>query len=146
MADIDSMPEPFRGELVERGHDIIYFGIATAALETRLRDQELRGTGHGTFFRSIGAALGYLPPQGSLVGKKNKRNYKFSQETRENIVLWLNQNVIVNAIGIESDFEQIETELIREFKPLMNIAKNPSPSAELRRLRAECVRIANMSE
>ncbi len=43
---------------------------------------ELRARGHGTFFRSLGAVLGYLPPKGSLKGKSNQNNYTFQKKIK----------------------------------------------------------------
>ena len=48
-------------------HNIIYIGIASQSLRKRL-NQELRAKGHGTFFRSIGAVLGYSPREGFFSG------------------------------------------------------------------------------
>ena len=39
-------------------------------LNKRMLKQELRSKGHGTFFRSIGAVLGFRPDKGSLNIKK----------------------------------------------------------------------------
>ncbi len=137
------LPAEFSGILHQRGHNIIYIGIATQNLNRRFLNQELRANGHGTFFRSIGAVLGYKPPKGSLKNKANKKNYKFSRDDESSIIDWINQNLIVNWIGFTGDFETIETILIRKYLPLLNLAKNPYPVKELQVLRAECVRIAN---
>ena len=51
---------------------IIYLGIATTSLKKRLMEQELRHLKPATFFRSLGAVLGYRPEPGSLKYKKNK--------------------------------------------------------------------------
>ena len=74
----NALPAPFGRILKERNINIIYIGIASKSLNRRMLNQELRAIGHGTFFRSLGAMLGYRPPKGSLNDKANKRNYKFS--------------------------------------------------------------------
>jgi hypothetical protein len=71
------LPEPFGSTLAKRGHNILYIGIATASLNHRFWGQELHAKGHGTFFRSMGAVLGYRPEKGLLIEKKNQRNYTF---------------------------------------------------------------------
>ncbi len=140
--DISKMPAPFNSQLKYRNHNIVYIGIASESLRTRLLHQELRAKGHGTFFRSIGAVLGYRPEQGSLANKKNKRNYRFRPKDEKRIIEWINQNLLVNWIPFEGDFDSIETILIERHLPLLNLAKNPKALSELKALRAECVRIA----
>ena len=143
--DIASLPIPFHGHLQARQHNILYIGIASESLLKRLVHQELRAQGHGTFFRSLGAVLGFRPPKGSLCGKGNRRNYKFSQADEQVIVAWINANLVVNWIPFRGDHEEAETDLIGRFKPLINLAKNPSRLECLSDLRSECVRIANIS-
>ena len=141
--NIDALPEPFSSELKNRQHNIIYFGIATQSLNKRMLNQELRANGHGTFFRSLGAVLGFRPPVGSLLNKKNKRNYKFSSADEAKIISWINDNLLINLVEQNSSFEEIETALITQYKPLINLAKNPYAMDELSKLRKECVEVAN---
>ncbi|MGF7059953.1 hypothetical protein HNR33_003642 [Brassicibacter mesophilus] len=84
--DITTLPTPFDKIIKERHHNIIYIGIAIQSLNKRFLKQELRAKGHGTFFRSLGAILGYRPPCGSLKNKVNKKNYKFSLEDQDKII------------------------------------------------------------
>lgn len=141
--NINVLPEPFRTELENREHNIIYIGIASQSLNKRMLNQELRANGHGTFFRSLGAILGFRPPFNSLSEKKNKRNYKFSASDENKIIDWINENLLVNWIEKNSGWEETETALILKYKPLLNIANNPAVIPELSRLRKECVDIAN---
>lgn len=141
--DKTKLPSPFNQLLSDRGHNIIYIGIASTSLNSRFLNQELRANGHGTFFRSIGAVLGYKPPKGSLREKANKRNYKFSPTDEKKIIEWINNNLVVNWVATDKDFEVIETFLLDKYRPLLNLAKNPSALVQLSELRAECVRIAN---
>jgi hypothetical protein len=143
ISDINKLPIPFNTFLEGRQHNIIYIGIATQNLNRRFLNQELRANGHGTFFRSIGAVLGYRPPKGSLTSKANKRNYKFSQTDEDKIIKWINDNLHVNWVDFSGDFESLETQLIAKHKPLINLAKNPSALKELSDLRKLCVQIAN---
>jgi len=143
ITNINNLPKPFNTFLTERQHNIIYIGIASQSLNRRFLNQELRANGHGTFFRSIGAVLGYRPLKGSLVSKANKRNYKFLPADEQKIIKWINDNLIVNWIDFSGDFEILETELINKHRPLINLAKNPSALQELLDLRKLCVQIAS---
>src|SRR5690606_32117770 len=143
IADINNLPNPFNTFLADRKHNIIYIGIATESLNRRFLNQELRANGHGTFFRSLGAVLGHRPPKGSLTTKKNKRNYKFASADEQKIIKWINDNLKVNWVDFSGDFEKIETQLINKYRPLINLAKNPSALQLLSDLRKECVQIAN---
>ena len=137
-----NLPSTFKDVLIERKHNIIYIGIAAASLKKRFLNQELRAKGHGTFFRSLGAVLGYRPPEGSLCGKTNKKNYKFSKDDESGIIKWINANLIINWYECDDDIEKLEKELIEKHKPLLNLKNNPVAMDELRKLRGECVRIA----
>lgn len=141
--DINKLPKPFDRIAKERNHNIMYIGIASQSLNKRFLNQELRAKGHGTFFRSIGAVLGHRPEKGSLLTKANKRNYTFPAKEEQNIIEWINNNLMVNWVEFDDNFDNLETELIRKHLPLLNIAKNPAALQQLSELRAECVRIAN---
>lgn len=136
-----SLSAEFAQALEERNHNIIYIGIASQSLRKRFLGQELRARGHGTFFRSIGAVLGYRPEPGSLLNKKNQNNYTFSQDDEKKIIKWINQNLIVNWIATEGDLKGIENKLIKEHLPLLNIAGNPGAIKKLEEMREECKRI-----
>lgn len=140
---LERLPAPFDMHLKNRGHNILYIGIAKNSLRTRFLNQELRANGHGTFFRSIGAVLGFRPVKGSLNKKANKQNYTFKPDDEQKIINWININLIVNWVAFKGDFEGNETGIIQRHLPLLNIAKNPMALSELIELRAECVRIAN---
>lgn len=139
----ESLPEPFAKHLKDRNHNIIYIGIATQSLYTRFLNQELRANGHGTFFRGIGAVLGYRPLKGSLVNKKNKNNYKFSAADEKMIIQWINTHLLVNWVEFSGDFEATETMLVEKHLPLLNTSKNPAKLAELAELRKACRDIAD---
>jgi hypothetical protein len=143
ISDINKLPKPFSNFLAVRLHNIIYIGIATESLKKRFLNQELRANGHGTFFRSLGAVLGHRPPKGSLTTKANKRNYKFSPTDEQKIIKWINDNLQVIWVEFSGDFESLETRLITKYRPLINLAKNPSALQLLSDLRKECVQLAN---
>ena len=143
--DFHNLPEPFATYLTERQHNILYIGIATTSLRQRL-GQELWAEGHGTFFRGLGAVLGYRPPAGSLINKKNKKNYTFSAADQASIIQWINAHLLINWIKFENDFESMESTLIKQYLPLLNTSKNPAKLKELAALREECRNIANKNQ
>lgn len=137
------LPIPFSTELKLRKHNIIYIGKASQSLKRRMLNQELRARGHGTFFRSVGAVLRYKPPKGSLVHKKNKSNYKFHPEDEQKIINWINKYLLISWVEFNGNIQEIESQLILKYRPLLNIDGNPEALEELRLLRAKCVRRAN---
>lgn len=141
--DRAALPAPFNIISESRDTDLLYIGIAATSLKRRFLAQELRGRGHGTLFRSIGAMLGYRPPTGSLIGKGNMRNYKFTPSDSQEIIGWIDSNLIVNWIEFSGAHAVEESELIKTNLPLLNLQGNPVRLGELSALRAECVRIAN---
>ncbi|KZE42053.1 GIY-YIG nuclease family protein [Microbacterium sp. T32] len=137
-----SLPEPFESHLASRRSRLVYLGKATS-LSKRMLGNELRGRGHGTFFRSIGAVLGYRPAAGSLVGKANQYNFSFVAKDRARIVAWINAHLEVSwAIVPQTDVRAVEKALILEHLPLLNREGNPLALAELDTLRIECRTIA----
>jgi hypothetical protein len=142
IADSSALPSPFKSLLTERGHNILYIGIATTSLKKRMLNQELRGEGHGTFFRGMGAILGYRPVKGSLAEYRNKNNYVFCQKDKAALVEWINKILQINWVVFEGDFGNIESQLITQYLPLLNTDKNPIKLRELAELRKECRNIA----
>ena len=133
------LPAKF-GKVREDG--IIYIGQASRSLKKRFWEQELNHKSAATFFRSLGAILGYLPPKGSLYGKAT-RNYKFSPEDTDAIKKWMRQSLLVNWIPFgTSQMDTVETNLIIKYRPLVNIDDNPTPSEALKAARKHCVEYA----
>jgi hypothetical protein len=131
------LSQPFSTVLEDRKHSIIYIGIASQSLRKRL-NQEIRAKGHCTFFRSIGAVLGFTPLQGSLVGKLNQNNYKFSKIDEKKIITWINEILMVNWVSFEENLAGIEILLLQMHSTLLNIAGNPGALEEIRQLRETC--------
>lgn len=130
------------GEIKEDG--IIYIGIASKSLRKRLWEEELNHKRAATFFRSVGAALGFLPPKGSLKEKANKKNYEFSDSDTEKIISWIKSKLKVNFIEFPAaELHKMEKKLIQQYRPLMNILSNPAPSEKLKGARKRCVEWAN---
>ncbi len=141
VTDIHDMPKPFFNELNNRGHDLLYIGIASNSLRERLWNEELNHSSPATFFRSIGAILGYKPIKGSLYGKKT-RNYKFSIDDTEKIREWIRRHLTVSVIPYSNDLGNTETQLILKYKPIVNLSKNPYKMKLICDLRAECLKVA----
>lgn len=137
-----SLSEPFESHLASRQSRLIYIGKATS-LSKRMLGNELRGRGHGTFFRSIGAVLGDRPAGGSLIGKANPYNFSFVAEDRARIVAWINEHLEVSWAALpQADVHATEKALIHEHTPLLNLESNPAALTELDALRVECRAIA----
>lgn len=125
------------GKVREDG--VIYIGQASTSLRKRFWKQELNHIGAATFFRSIGAMLGYLPPKGSLVGKKNQTNFKFSPEDTEAIRQWMRESLTVNFIAFSTEtMDDVEKKLIDKYRPLVNYTHNPDYSRELEAVKDKC--------
>lgn len=139
--DISALPHPFSDELQKRGHNLLYIGKASKSLRKRLWHQELNHKNSATFFRSIGAILGFRPGKGTLYGK-DTRNYKFSEEDTNKIIRWINDNLLVNILPLQDNIEDTESALIKEHRPIINISKNPYRMSIMSELRDECVRRA----
>ena len=123
----------------ERGSHLLYLGLASQSLHERLVEQELLHRRPATFFRSLGAALGYLPPRGSLVGKKNQNNYRFSSEDTRRIVEWTQKHVLVRWAEIGArELDDLEKRSIERHQPALNIANNPACCTVLEAARRKC--------
>ncbi len=136
----------YQKHLDTRNHRIIYIGKAEGqTLRKRFLGQELRAKGHGTFFRSIGAVLGYTPEQGSLTSYLNKKNYKFSPKDEIEIINWINKNLEVNWVEYSGNF-MVEKAYIIKYSPLLNDSHNPKKLQELKVDKANCRFIANQTK
>lgn len=138
-----NLPSPFREYLIQKGGSMIYLGKASSSLQERLVEQDLRHRNPSTFFRGIGAILGFRPPGGSLRGKGNQNNYKFSGRDTMSIIEWINSHLSVRCVVLEAnEIESYEPSAIESLKPLLNTSNNPDKLSELADLREECRRIA----
>ncbi len=141
--DSNSLPEPFATYLKKRRTNLIYVGKTTDSLFSRLFEQDLRHKSPSTFFRAIGPILGYRPPKGSLVGKKNQNNYKFSTADTQAIIGWINKHLSMRYVTMSADeATSLEPSAITTLRPLLNTQHNPDALPEIARLRDECRKIA----
>lgn len=138
-----SLPAPFSSILAERKTTLIYIGKAGDSLRRRLCEEELRHKRRATFFRSLGAVLGYRPVPGSLAGRKNGKNYTFSPADTTAISAWIDAHLAVRWVALpKAEAEAYERRLIPQLRPLLNLKDNPARLPELEALREECRRIA----
>jgi hypothetical protein len=86
--------------------------------------------------------LGYRRPAGSLLGKANQRNYRFSLADMTAIVEWINANLDVSWVAFDEGVHNAEVALIPKHTPLLNLRDKPDALPELSALRALCCQIA----
>jgi hypothetical protein len=147
---IDNLPVPFPDILRAKRHqqplkDLLYIGIARKSLLERLVEQDLRQCGNSSFFRSLGAILGFTPPSGSLCGKANQCNYKFSRSDTACIVTWINENLSIRWLCKTPANVDLEQEAIKFHRPLLNIEHNPAPTLEVIARRELCRKFARQA-
>ncbi len=137
--NVHKLPKVYSNVLEERKHNLLYIGVAAKSLKHRLLERALRGKENGTFFGSMGAMLGFMPVKGSLISSSDQENFSFSPSDEAKIVKWINQNLRVNWICMDDGWDELESQLVLDQKPLMNIAKSPVAMPELIALREKCV-------
>lgn len=121
-----------------REDGVVYIGKADN-LHERLWKEELNHQHPTTFFRGIGAVLGYLSPKGSLIGYANQYNYEFSAEDTDAVIKWMHRYLAVNWIQLEpSQIVNTEKDLIRMYQPMMNNTHNPNKNKALAAARKRC--------
>ena len=131
---LDYLPEQFRNEADSRAiPTLLYIGKADSSLYERVWLQECQHRRPGTFFRSVGAMLGYRSPLGG-------RNYEFDSRDKATVVDWIASHLTLawTTDPTEGSQRATEAQLIQTFAPLLNIQGNPRKFDELQRLRAMC--------
>lgn len=139
-----SLPEPtVAAALTDRLDGLLYVGKASRSLLKRAIQQDLRHRQASTFFRTLGAVLGFRPEPGSLRGKKNQDNYRFSRHDTASIIGWIDGNLEASWATVPCEsLDQAERSAIRSATPPLNTSHNPAGLPILRILRAECRAIA----
>lgn len=143
--DPDHLPALYSNRLRAEKTSLIYVGIATKSLLKRLVEQDLHHKSPSTFFRGIGPILGYRPPKGSLVGKSNQYNYKFTKKDTASIMGWIESHLSVRVVEESPARGDIEAGVIRTLRPLLNSTHNPAALGALAQLRKECREIARLT-
>lgn len=124
--------------------NLIYIGKSNSLFK-RIVNQDFRHQNPSTFFRAIGAILGYRPPRGSLCGKRNQNNYIFGPLDTQKIITWVNEHLHLRYIPMPlREATALEPSAIALIKPLLNTTHNPNALPELKTLRRECRKIATM--
>ncbi len=134
----DELPPAFAKILHDQQAKLIYIGIATKCLLTRLVEQDLRHRRSSTFFRSLGAVLKFKPPAAWLNGS----NYKFSKPDTQAIIEWIDEHIFVRWLCMKPAPRKVEEEMIGLLRPVFNIIHNPTALPELAALREECRTLA----
>jgi hypothetical protein len=117
----EHLPRPFASVLHSAGTRLVYVGRSESCLNLRLMEQDLQHVGASTFFRGIGAVLGYCPERGSLREKRNKNNYRFSAVDTRAVIDWLENHATVTWISLKrDDVLRVEKVVICELYPLLN--------------------------
>ncbi len=143
--DPRNLPGAFGAYLAERSSAVLYVGVTSTSLRKRLAAQDLRHAGPSTFFRGLGAILGYRPPIGSLKGKKNQNNYQFNEAGRRAVADWIERHLSVRWIAAEAESAgALEPLVIGELRPPLNTEHNPDALPELSELRGKCREVALM--
>jgi len=135
------LPDRYQNILDKRKYKYIYLGKAEGQTLRERLAQELELKSPGTFFRSIGCVLNYLPIKGHLKGKSNQNNFKFPTKEKKEIIEWLRNNVVLSIAKYEGDFS-IESELIGKYCPLLNDTHNPMRLQELKDDKNKCRKFA----
>ncbi len=147
ISDRHQIPEPFSTRLKNQKTNLIYIGKSDRSLYERLFREDLKHKSASTFFRSIGAVLGFVPSPGSLIGKSNQENYKFTKQDTDSIIKWINENLRVNwVVNNGDDLETIKKNLIGKKEPVINIKYNNNYEQRLYDLREKCIEIATSAK
>jgi len=131
--DLNDLPSLFLKEAKSRPPPLLYIGKADVSLKQRVWFEECQHRRPGTFFRSVGAMLGYRSPKGG-------KNYRFAADDQAQVIRWIANKLRVawSAEEIDGSHAASERDLIIRYAPLLNLQNNPKKFDELERLRAKC--------
>tara|TARA_R110001606_G_scaffold366147_1_gene521181 strand:- start:1315 stop:2268 length:954 start_codon:yes stop_codon:yes gene_type:complete len=145
---------PLLGDLVSK-HQIIYIGKTESSQEKRdAKTHFTTGkTGSSTVRKSIGSILCSqenlkpIPRNENDYSKGRFSHFKFDLESEEIITNWMKNNLALSFYEYpktKQEIEILETEIINELVPILNISKNPKNTFKdaLQQLRKNCATIA----
>lgn len=145
---------PLLGDLVSK-HQIIYIGKTESSQEKRdAKTHFTTGkTGSSTVRKSIGSILcsqenlNPIPRNENDYNKGRFSHFKFNLESEEIITNWMKNNLALSFYEYpktKQEIETLETEIINELIPILNISKNPKNTFKdtLQQLRKNCASIA----
>lgn len=107
------------------GLPIIYIGISeTQGLKKRDFRNHFDGTARkSTLRKSLGSLFDWHADR--LYDKNGK--YKFKPDCEQKLSKWMKENLIMHYWLFEAGLSDLETKLLNELSPPLNIAKNKSP-------------------
>lgn len=136
-------------------HQIIYIGKTESSQEKRdAKTHFTTGkTGSSTVRKSIGSILCVkenlkpIPRNETDYNKKRFSHFKFDNLSEIKITNWMENNLALSFYAYprtKQEIEDLETKLIYEVVPILNISKNPKNSFKdtLQRLRKNCALMA----
>lgn len=145
---------PVLGDKVKK-HQIIYIGKTESSQEKRdAKTHFTTGkTGSSTVRKSIGSIicatenLRPIPRNDSDYKKGRFSHFRFDQPSEEIITKWMKNNLALSFYEYprtKQEIEKLETEIIDNFIPILNISKNPKNAFKdtLQQLRKNCATIA----
>jgi hypothetical protein len=145
---------PLLGDSVSK-HQIIYIGKTESSQEKRdAKTHFTTGkTGSSTVRKSIGSLLCSqenlkpIPRNNSDYAKGRFSHFKFDNESEIKITNWMENNLALSFYEYpktKQEIEDLETEIINELIPILNILKNPKNTFRetLQQLRKNCAAIA----
>ena len=122
---------------------LVYIGLSVD-LEVR-NHFKAKDSGFHSPRRSFGAILkGHLRlkviPRGTGRSKSNYENFRFTDEGEARLTDWMRANLDYAIYPYSGDIDDLETKLIRENKPPINLTKWPNPQKKhIQALRKACV-------
>ncbi len=148
---------PLIGDAVKK-HDIIYIGKTESSQEKRDAKTHFTSgkTGSSTVRKSIGSILCAeyelkpIPRNDSDYSKGRLSHFRFDHRSEEIITDWMKSNLALSFYefhGTKEEIEGLETYLIHQLIPVLNISKNfLNPYREtLKQLRENCALMARNS-
>jgi hypothetical protein len=132
--NLNDLPPLFLREAKSRPFpQLLYIGKADVSLKQRVWFEECQHRRPGTFFRSVGAMLGYCSPDGG-------KNYRFAADDQARLIRWIANKLRVawSVEAVDGSHAASERNLIARYAPLLNLQNNPKKFDELERLRAKC--------
>lgn len=127
-----------RGLYPELDWKLIYIGMArgNGGLYKRLR-QEFLQDGRGTFFRSVGAAIGETPRTAHNHGEIT--NYIFEGLSEDRIKCFIENAFRICYVNMDDTPNEVDDSIqIAEKKPILNIKHNPLSSQYVKEQRERC--------
>ena len=109
-----------------RGQHLIYTGVAKTNIRGRVWKNHFCGNaGHSTLRLTLGCLLGFTPiPR----DKKNPDNghVRFNSNDERELRTWMKENLVFYILP-NDDPKQLESDLIQQFNPPLNLSENENP-------------------